>query len=154
MWLILLPRRWFCVRVMLVGAALCVRASTVSAGLTQTTRIMLLAADGVTRNTEIVCRVRVTRQTVVSWRARCDRPGLGGLDDEKRSEQLGGSPRHHGPTTRFCAHPFVVRTARVAGPQPSARPPSLNSAPGSGWLRRHRAADPCRTTRLPELPRR
>jgi transposase len=65
-----------------------VRASTVSAGLAQRARIVLLASDGVT-NTEIAGRVGVTRQTVVSWRARYDRRGLRGLGDEKRS----GRPR-------------------------------------------------------------
>jgi len=65
-----------------------VRASTVSAGLAQRARIVLLAADGM-MNTEIARRVGVTRQTVVSWRARYDRWGLRGLADETRS----GRPR-------------------------------------------------------------
>jgi transposase len=65
-----------------------VRASTVSAGLAQRARIVLLAADGVT-NTEISQRLGVTRQTVVSWRARYDESGLAGLDDVARP----GRPR-------------------------------------------------------------
>jgi transposase len=65
-----------------------VRASTVPAGLAQRARIVLLASDGVT-NTEIADRLGVTRQTVVSWRARYDERGLPGLDDAQRS----GRPR-------------------------------------------------------------
>lgn len=65
-----------------------VRASRAPAGLAQRARIVLLAADGET-NTEIADRVGVSRQTVVSWRARYDERGLVGLDDQKRS----GRPR-------------------------------------------------------------
>jgi transposase/transposase-like protein len=64
------------------------RASTVRAGLAQRARIVLLAADGVS-NTEIAARVGVSRQTVVSWRARYSRSGVAGLFDEPRS----GRPR-------------------------------------------------------------
>jgi transposase len=60
----------------------------VRAGLAQRARIVLLAADGVS-NTEIAARVGVSRQTVVSWRARYSRSGIAGLSDEPRP----GRPR-------------------------------------------------------------
>ena len=60
-----------------------VRSTTVRAGLAQRARIVLLAAEGVT-NTEISYRVGVTRQTVISRRARYEADGLDGLDDEPR----------------------------------------------------------------------
>jgi transposase len=65
-----------------------VRSSTVRAGLAQRARIVLLAADGVS-NTEIASRVGVSRPTVIDWRARYQRSGMAGLDDEPRS----GRPR-------------------------------------------------------------
>ena len=58
------------------------------AGLAQRARIVLLAADGVS-NTEIAGQVGVSRPTVIDWRARCERGGIAGLDDEPRS----GRPR-------------------------------------------------------------
>ena len=64
------------------------RSSSVRAGLAQRARIVLLAADGVS-NTEIAARVGVSRQTVVSWRARYARSGIAGLHDEARP----GRPR-------------------------------------------------------------
>ena len=64
------------------------RSSSVRAGLAQRARIVLLAADGVS-NTEIAARVGVSRQTVVSWRARYARGGIAGLYDEARP----GRPR-------------------------------------------------------------
>jgi transposase len=64
------------------------RSSSVRAGLAQRARIVLLAADGVS-NTEIAARVGVSRQTVVSWRARYARSGTAGLHDEARP----GRPR-------------------------------------------------------------
>jgi transposase len=64
------------------------RSSTVSAGRAQRARILLLAAGGVS-NTGISQRVGVTRQTVVSWRARYESDGLDGLADAPRS----GRPR-------------------------------------------------------------
>ena len=65
-----------------------VRSSTIKAGLAQRARIVLLAADGVS-NTRIAAQVGVTRQTVVSWRARYARSGIAGLYDEARP----GRPR-------------------------------------------------------------
>jgi transposase-like protein len=56
--------------------------------LAQRARIVLLAADGVS-NTEIADRVGVSRPTVIDWRARYERSGIAGLDDEPRS----GRPR-------------------------------------------------------------
>src|SRR4249919_4009276 len=64
------------------------RSSSIRAGLAQRARIILLAADGVS-NTEIATRVGVSRQTVVSWRARYARSGIAGLYDEARP----GRPR-------------------------------------------------------------
>ncbi|MGH3857987.1 MAG: IS630 family transposase, partial [Pseudonocardiaceae bacterium] len=64
------------------------RSSAARAGLAQRARIVLLAADGVS-NTAIADRVGVTRQTVVSWRARYESGGIAGLDDAQRS----GRPR-------------------------------------------------------------
>ena len=64
------------------------RASSAPAGLAQRARIVLLAADGVS-NTEIASRVGISRPTVISWRARYDRSGIGGLHDRARS----GRPR-------------------------------------------------------------
>jgi transposase len=61
---------------------------SVRAGLAQRARIVLMAADGVS-NTDIARRVGVSRQTVVSWRARYVRGGLAGLHDESRP----GRPR-------------------------------------------------------------
>ena len=64
------------------------RSSSLRAGLAQRARIVLLAADGVS-NTEIAARVGVSRPTVIDWRARYERSGIAGLDDEPRS----GRPR-------------------------------------------------------------
>jgi transposase/transposase-like protein len=64
------------------------RSSTIQAGLAQRTRIVLLAADGLT-NVAIAARVGVSRPTVTGWRARYQRSGIGGLSDEVRS----GRPR-------------------------------------------------------------
>src|SRR3954465_7978375 len=64
------------------------RSSTVSAGLAQRARIVLLAADGVSHS-EIAGRLGVSRQTVISWRQRYESRGLAGLEDEPRS----GRPR-------------------------------------------------------------
>jgi transposase len=50
--------------------------------------MVLLAADGLP-NAEIARRVGVTRQTVISWRARYERRGVDGLVDAPRS----GRPR-------------------------------------------------------------
>jgi transposase len=64
------------------------RASTIQAGLAQRARIVLLAAEGVS-HTEIAERMRVSRQTVITWRGRYERSGLAGLADRPRS----GRPR-------------------------------------------------------------
>jgi transposase len=64
------------------------RSTSVRAGLAQRARIIVLAADGES-NTKISKLVGVTRQTVISWRARYAECGIDGLADEKRS----GRPR-------------------------------------------------------------
>jgi transposase len=48
------------------------RASTIPAGLAQRARIVLLAADGLS-HTESAARMRVSRQTVITWRGRDER---------------------------------------------------------------------------------
>jgi transposase len=65
-----------------------VRSTAGRAGLAQRARIVLLAAEGLT-NSEIAHRVGVTRQTVITRRARYEAEGLQGLDDAARS----GRPR-------------------------------------------------------------
>jgi transposase len=64
------------------------RSSSLPAGLVLRARIVLAAADGES-NTAISARLGVTRQTVVSWRARYVAEGLGGLEDRRRP----GRPR-------------------------------------------------------------
>ncbi len=64
------------------------RSTTVRSGLAKRTRIVLLAADGVT-HTEIAELVGVSRPTVTAWRRRYERSGIAGLSDEHRP----GRPR-------------------------------------------------------------
>jgi len=66
------------------------RSSTVSAGLAQRARILLLAAEGHS-NTEIGRRVGVSLPTVRLWRSRYATGGLAQLDDQPRS----GRPAVH-----------------------------------------------------------
>ena len=66
------------------------RSSTVSAGLAQRARILLLAAEGHS-NTEIGPRVGVSLPTVRLWRNRYATGGLEQLDDQPRS----GRPAVH-----------------------------------------------------------
>src|SRR5262245_45667387 len=65
-----------------------VRSTTVPARLAHRAQLVLLAADGIA-NTQIVERVGVARQTVVSRRASYTRLGVDGLRDAPRS----GRPR-------------------------------------------------------------
>jgi len=65
------------------------RSSTVRAGLAQRARIVLAAGDGVA-NARIAAQVGVSVPTVLKWRGRFARAGLGGLGDQARS----GRPRH------------------------------------------------------------
>jgi transposase len=65
-----------------------VRSSSIRAGLAQRARIVLLAADGMS-NTGIAEWVGVSRPTVIGWRGRYERSGMGGLVDEPRT----GRPR-------------------------------------------------------------
>ena len=58
------------------------------AGAAQRARIVLLAADGES-NVRIAELVGVSRPTVTAWRARYERSGLAGLEDQPRS----GRPR-------------------------------------------------------------
>jgi transposase len=64
------------------------RSPSLPAGLVLRARIVLAAAGGES-NTAIAGRLGVTRQTVVTWRARYVADGLSGLGDRKRS----GRPR-------------------------------------------------------------
>ena len=64
------------------------RSPSVPAGLVLRARIVLAAADGES-NTAIAERLGITRQTVVTWRARYVADGLAGLSDRKRP----GRPR-------------------------------------------------------------
>jgi transposase len=64
------------------------RSTSGRAGLAQRARIVLLASQGLP-NSEIAHRVGVTRQTVITRRARYEANGLDGLDDAERS----GRPR-------------------------------------------------------------
>src|SRR5450830_1820048 len=68
------------------------RSSSVSAGLAQRARIVLLAGEGVA-NTAIAERVGVSRPTVIAWRGRYQGKGLAGLEDAPRS----GRPRRVDP---------------------------------------------------------
>ncbi|GAB3136887.1 IS630-like element ISMsm5 family transposase [Micromonospora sonneratiae] len=60
------------------------RSSTAPAGHVQRARMVLLAAEGVS-NAEIARRVGMTRQTVISWRARYASGGIDALADLPRS---------------------------------------------------------------------
>jgi len=60
------------------------RASTAAAGHVQRARMVLLAAEGLS-NAEIGRRVGMTRQTVISWRARYEAGGIDALADLPRS---------------------------------------------------------------------
>jgi transposase len=64
------------------------RARSLRAGLALRARIVLWASEGVS-HTEIAQRLGVSRQSVVTWRGRSERSGLGGLADRPRS----GRPR-------------------------------------------------------------
>src|SRR3954453_7444693 len=56
------------------------RSSTAPAGHVQRARMLLLAAEGLS-NAEIGRRVGMTRQTVISWRARYEAGGIDALAD-------------------------------------------------------------------------
>ena len=60
------------------------RSSSAPAGLSRRGRIVLLAAEGLP-NAEIARRVGVTRQTVISWRARYQAGGVAALGNLARS---------------------------------------------------------------------
>jgi transposase len=61
-----------------------VRSSRAPAGHVQRARMVLLAADGLS-NSEIGRQVGMTRQTVISWRARYEAGGVDALADLPRS---------------------------------------------------------------------
>ncbi|MCX2734465.1 IS630 family transposase [Saccharopolyspora sp. NFXS83] len=65
-----------------------IRSRSMKSGLVLRARIVVLAADGVAHS-EIARRFAISRQTVVSWRARYEEHGIDGLHDEDRS----GRPR-------------------------------------------------------------
>jgi transposase len=60
------------------------RSSSVRAGLATRARIVLAAADG-EGTSSIARRLGVSRPTVIQWRDRYARAGVGGLDDAQRS---------------------------------------------------------------------
>jgi transposase len=60
------------------------RLPSVASGLAKRARMVLLAADGMA-NAQIARAVGVSRPTVISWRDRYARGGIGALDDEPRS---------------------------------------------------------------------
>src|SRR3954470_14156354 len=79
------------------------RSSSVRAGLAQRSRIVLLAAEGLS-NTAIAERVGASRPTVIASRGRYRARGLAGLSDEPRS----GRPRsidHAGIVTATLSPP-------------------------------------------------
>jgi transposase len=59
------------------------RAPSLSAGLAQRARIVLLADEGVGTN-EIVTRVGVSKPTVIGWKKRYAAEGVAGLDDRPK----------------------------------------------------------------------
>jgi hypothetical protein len=91
------------------------RSSSLRAGLAQRARIVLLAADGVS-NTEIAKRVGVSRPTVIDWRARYERSGMTGLDDEPRS----GRPRQ-------VDHDAMSRPSPAGGLRPALTPSAVGA---------------------------
>ncbi|MCT2111257.1 helix-turn-helix domain-containing protein, partial [Dietzia cinnamea] len=64
------------------------RSQSMSAGMVQRARIVLLASEG-RRNAEIAELAGASRPKVNLWRSRYEDKGIGGLADEKRS----GRPR-------------------------------------------------------------
>ena len=60
------------------------RSLSLRAGLAQTARIVLVAADGVGTG-EIVHRVGVSKPAVIRWKRRYASHGLAGLDDRPKS---------------------------------------------------------------------
>jgi transposase len=70
------------------------RASSISAGLVQRARILLLAAEG-RSNTEIGRLVGVSLPTVRLWRGRYGAGGVGARGDRRRS----GRPAVHDETS-------------------------------------------------------
>ncbi|MGH3991363.1 MAG: IS630 family transposase, partial [Pseudonocardiaceae bacterium] len=87
-----------------------VGAASSEVRMVERARIVLCAAEGLTG--EQICeRVGCSRPTVVKWRARYERAGLGGLRDAARS----GRPLTHGPEVRArliakaCTRPEPTR---------------------------------------------
>jgi hypothetical protein len=71
-----------------------------------------LAADGVS-STEIADRVGVSRPTVIDWRARYQRSGIAGLDDDPRSGRLDGwNDRCHPFVWTKTADPILTKVNR------------------------------------------
>ena len=60
------------------------RASTMTAGLVQRARIVLLAGDGLGTG-EIVTRTGASKPTVIQWKRRYAEGGIAALDDRPRS---------------------------------------------------------------------
>jgi transposase len=105
------------------------RSSSVRAGLAQRSRIVLLAAEGLS-NTAIAERVGASRPTVIGWRDRYQAQGLAGLSDAPRAGRprridhagivtatLTPPPRKYGVThwsTRLLARHLRISDATVA----------------------------------------
>src|SRR3954452_13041357 len=68
------------------------RSSTAAAGHVQRARMVLLAAEGLP-DAEIARRVGMTRQTVISWRARYEAGGIEALADLARPWAAAGHRR-------------------------------------------------------------
>jgi hypothetical protein len=116
---------WPCVKAM----RMCCGVGTVgdgAAGLAQRARIVLLAAEGLP-DSEIADRVGVTRQTVVSRRARSAQRGLAGLDDAPRS----GRPHriHHG---RIITETLKPPPKKLGVTHWSSRQPGRRRCAGDG----------------------
>src|SRR3954451_9060093 len=105
------------------------RSSSVRAGLAQRSRIVLLAAEGLS-NTAIAERVGASRPTVIGWRDRYQAQGLAGLSDAPRvgrprridhagivTATLTPPPKKYGVThwsTRLLARHLGIGDATVA----------------------------------------
>ena len=105
------------------------RASTMTAGLVQRARIVLLAGEGLDTG-EIVARTGASKPTVIQWKRRYAEGGIAALDDRPRSGRpkvlddtgivlatLSPPPEHLGVThwsSRLLAHELGISNVAVA----------------------------------------